>query len=39
MQLCGNMSWKSVDEHTFFHDMLLHNRIINNDLILPSILT
>jgi len=25
--------------HTLFHDMMTHNRIINNDVILPKVLT
>ena len=48
MRLCGSMSWNGVcvaccaegtacNTH-LFHDMLPHNRIINNDVIPPNVL-
>ena len=35
--LCGCVAQHAT--HTPFHDMLPHNRIINNDLISPTVLT
>ena len=46
MRLCGSMSWNGVQSHsaqhathTRFHDKLPHNRVINNDVISPNVLT